>query len=102
MSKKSNSQEDLNQDDSFVLISSNSLKRLEEKIDSICQHLNGEKPNSNGINGFLSEKQAMEQFKRSHTWFWTKRKAGVLQFSKVGKTIYYQQEQLFKLIESEN
>ncbi len=102
MSKTSHPQNDLNQDDSFVLISRNSLKRLEEKIDTICQHLTGENNNKHGINGYLSEKQAMEQFKRSHTWFWTKRKSGVLQFSKVGKTIYYQQEQLFKLIESEN
>ena len=101
MNKNIKPQKDLNQDDSFVLISSNSLKRLEDKLDSIYQHINGKNQEQNAINGYLSEKQAMEKFKRSHTWFWEKRRSSILKFSKIGKTIYYKNEDLLSLIQSE-
>jgi hypothetical protein len=44
---------------------------------------------SPGLNGYISEKEAMLIVRKKTTWFWQKRKSGKLSFKKIGNSIYY-------------
>lgn len=89
------------QDEKFVLVSSRTITRLEEKLSEIHDFLLNTDSKTGQLPGYVSEKQAMELFNRSHTWFWEKRKSGELKCSKIGRTIYYKQEDLLALVEND-
>lgn len=54
------------------------------------------------LNGFISEKKAIEMVNKKNTWFWQMRKTGQLPFKKIGKTIYYAQTDINSLLEKNN
>jgi hypothetical protein len=48
---------------------------------------------------YITESQAKELLKKKATWFWQMRKSGQLQYSKIGKAIYYSKTDIMKLFE---
>jgi hypothetical protein len=48
---------------------------------------------------YITESQAKELLKKKATWFWQMRKSGQLQYSKIGKAIYYSKNDIVKLFE---
>jgi hypothetical protein len=48
---------------------------------------------------YITEAQAKELLKKKATWFWQMRKSGQLQYSKIGKAIYYSKTDIMKLFE---
>lgn len=90
------------QDVQFMLVSNRRIQSLEQKIDELHELLiKTESVTGQQLSGFLTEKQAMELLQRSHTWFWERRKSGELVYSKVGRTIYYKQDDLLALLKVE-
>jgi len=84
--------------ESILLIPEEFLKQISEKQDKIIELLSTKKANSAG--DFITEKEAKEIFKRKSTWFWQMRKAGILPFSKVGKSTYYSIKDLNAVLEN--
>ncbi len=56
-------------------------------------------PEVNTINGYITEKQAKEILNKRTTWFWDQRKKGILPYKKLGATVYYKEEVIYKLFE---
>jgi hypothetical protein len=48
---------------------------------------------------YITETEAKELLKKKATWFWQMRKSGKLQYSKIGKAIYYSKSDIVKLFE---
>jgi len=48
---------------------------------------------------YITESQAKDLLKKKATWFWQMRKSGLLQYSKIGKAIYYSKNDIVKLFE---
>lgn len=71
----------------LLLVPEELLNSINEKQDKILKLL--ENSSSNPVTDYITEKEAMEIFKRKATWFWQMRKNKALPFSKIGKAIYY-------------
>jgi len=84
--------------ESILIIPEEFMKQISEKQDRIIELLSDQKTKS--PNGFITEKEAKEMFKRKSTWFWQMRKAGILPFSKIGKSIYYSINDLNMVLEN--
>jgi hypothetical protein len=82
---------------SLLIIPEEFLKQINDKQDEIIELLKDK--NINSSPEFITEAEAKEIFKRKSTWFWQMRKAGVLPFSKIGKSIYYSSSDLKALLE---
>lgn len=82
---------------SFCLIPEEILDNLVARQDRILELLEAKKEAT--LNGFISEKQAMELLNKKVTWFWQMRKTGQLQYNKIGQTIYYKLEDIHSLFE---
>lgn len=72
-----------------------SMVAKQDKILNLLQS----KP-ENPLNGFITERKAMELLNKKTTWFWQMRKTGRLSFKKIGKTVYYPMEQINALFGS--
>jgi len=101
MIKYNKNEEVLNHNGSYMLVPSLLLHRIDQTLTLISRNMEDGNKNAGGINGFVSEKQAMELYKRSHTWFWEQRKSGLLPFSRVGKTIYYSEASLTNIMQAD-
>jgi len=53
------------------------------------------------LNGYVTEKQAMERINKKTTWFWQMRKCGRLPYKKIGQTNYYSLADINSLLENE-
>lgn len=73
----------------FILVRQSDMHDVNEKISKIIRLLNGEESSEKIKSKYVSEEEARKLFKRSATWFWQKRKAGEIDFHKVGKSTYY-------------
>jgi len=51
------------------------------------------------LSDYITESQAKDILKKKATWFWQMRKSGHLQYSKIGKAIYYSKNDIIKLFE---
>jgi hypothetical protein len=51
------------------------------------------------LTDYITETEAKELLKKKATWFWQMRKSGQLQYSKIGKAIYYAKSDIIKLFE---
>jgi hypothetical protein len=83
----------------FCLIPEDILETLVSNQDKILEFLGASK-GIISLNGFITEKQAMEAVNKKATWFWQARKSGKLPFKKIGKTIYYSQGDINSLLEN--
>ena len=81
---------------SLYMIPEDVLDTLVAKQDRILELLEAKKEAA--LNGYVTEKQAMELINKKATWFWQMRKTGQLAFKKIGKTIYYSLEALNSLL----
>jgi hypothetical protein len=82
----------------FCFIPEDILETIVAKQDKILELLEAKKDVS--LNGFISERQAMEAINKKATWFWQARKMGKLPFKKIGKTIYYSLSDINALLET--
>jgi len=101
MSEKQNEQ---NQFNAMVLVPGQRLERMDKLLltmYSILKDMPTAKPTLNGMIGgkFIPETTAKEMLGKGTTWFWQMRKAGKLEYKKVGSKIYYVVDDLEKLIE---
>ena len=84
---------------SLFLLPENVLDSLVAKQDRILELLEAKKEAA--LNGYVTEKQAIEIVGKKTTWFWQMRKSGRLSFKKIGQTIYYLLNDIYSLLESE-
>jgi hypothetical protein len=52
------------------------------------------------IGGYITEKEAGRILGKKTTWFWNLRNEGILPYTKVGSTVYYDKEDLKKLLDN--
>jgi hypothetical protein len=83
---------------SFSLVPDEVLDTLVAKQDRILELLEAKKDAT--LNGFVTEKQAMQIVKKKATWFWQMRKTGQIPYKKIGKTIYYSVDDLSSLLDN--
>lgn len=81
---------------SLFLVPEDVLDTIVAKQDQILEILEAKKDAA--LNGYLTEKQAIEKVNKKATWFWQMRKTGQLPFKKIGKTIYYSAEDINSLL----
>ena len=82
--------------ESILIVPEEFLLLMKEKQDKIISLL--ERSDHSQPSEILTERQAMEVFKRKATWFWQMRKSGMLPYSKIGKSIFYLTSELEKLL----
>jgi hypothetical protein len=83
---------------SICIIPEEILDSLVSKQDRILELLEVHKDAT--LNGFISEKQAIEKVNKKSTWFWQMRKTGQLPYKKIGQTIYYSTDDINSLLQS--
>lgn len=74
------------------------LDTLVAKQDRILELLEAKKEAT--LNGYITEKKAMELLNKKVTWFWKMRKTGQLSFKKIGQTNYYSLDDIHSLLQS--
>ena len=79
------------------LVTQEGLIEVHKKLDRVLARLDENQVEGKINSKFVSEKEAMKLFKKSSTWFWIKRRDGVIKYHKVGKTIYYKHDELLLL-----
>lgn len=83
--------------ESFIIMPEELFESIREKLDQLLSL----QQNKNDIKGeFITEKEAMELFKRRSTWFWQMRKIGALPYSKIGKAIFYSLKDIQALLDN--
>jgi lipoate-protein ligase B len=80
----------------FTVIPDDILASLIYKQDQIIELLVEKKPAA--LNGFVTEKKAMELVNKKVTWFWQMRRSGKLAFKTIGRTVYYSLEDINALL----
>jgi hypothetical protein len=83
---------------SFLIVPEDVLDTLVAKQDRILELLEAKKEAA--VNGYITEKQAIEKINKKATWFWQMRKTGQLPFKKIGQTIYYLMDDIDSLLQS--
>ena len=71
------------------------FRRIIKKLNDIDDKL--EKPKS--FDDYVSELEAKKLLGRGTTWFWERRKAGELHYTKLGGQVYYLKSDLVKYLE---
>lgn len=71
------------------------FRRIIKKLNDIDDKL--EKPKS--FDDYVSELEAKKLLGRGTTWFWERRRAGELHFTKLGGQVYYLKSDLVKYLE---
>jgi hypothetical protein len=82
--------------DSYFVIPEDFLAKISEKQDLIIAIL--EDSRKKKLNGYINEMEARSLFNKKATWFWQKRREGLLPFSRIGRTIYYSMEDLERIL----
>lgn len=83
---------------SFYMIPEDLLDTLVAKQDRIIELLEAKKEAA--LNGFITERQAMELLNKKVTWFWQMRKTGQIPYKKIGRTIYYSRDDISSLLKN--
>ena len=86
----------------FILLEQNQFQELLERVARIEEAVSGKNPVQNVRNqhGFMSEGEAMRWLGKSKTWMYERRRAWErgdddgLPYRKVGKSVYYAEEDL--------
>ena len=77
------------------MLNNQQLHRILKKLKEIEDKLN--RPKS--IDDYVSELEAKKLLGRGTTWFWERRKAGELHYTKLGGQVYYLKSDLVKYLE---
>ena len=80
----------------YFIVPEEILDQLVSRQDKILELLEAKKEAS--LNGYITEKRAMEMVNKKITWFWKLRKTGRLPFKKIGNTTYYQSSDIESLL----
>lgn len=82
----------------LVLVPEYFLETLIHRQDKILNLLEANRPNH--LNGYITEKEAINLLHKKATWFWQMRRSQKLPFKKVGNTVYYLLSDINSLIEN--
>lgn len=82
----------------FLILNQNDFKRLESKLDEILRFYKSSKNVTNAIDKYMSENDTMQTLGKGKTWVYNMRRAGLLNYSKVGQTVYYETESVLKVL----
>ncbi|MFY0644995.1 MAG: helix-turn-helix domain-containing protein [Bacteroidia bacterium] len=74
----------------------NNQRRILKKLDELKRKIEGDKQD---LSDYVSEQEAKKLLGRGTTWFWERRKAGVLPYTKHGGQVYYRRADLVKYME---
>jgi len=80
----------------LIIIPDDLLTSLINKQNQILDLLADKQPI--GVNGFVTEKKAMELINKKVTWFWQMRKNCKLPYKTIGRTVYYSLKDLNSLL----
>lgn len=83
----------------FVLAEQEQLDRIEKQLSELHRAISDGSFQVLSIGRHVPEREAKKLLQKGTTWFWEQRKAGNLDYAKVGNTIYYRLEDLERLIE---
>jgi len=87
------------QSGALMLVPQNFLNGIEETQKEILAYVKKLKPTDENVGDYISEAQAKKLLKKGTTWFWNKRTANELPFTKVGNTIYYSKADIQRLFD---
>ncbi|WP_114436752.1 helix-turn-helix domain-containing protein [Marinilabilia salmonicolor] len=82
----------------LVFMPAEEYENIVKMTQEIHSHLLIRKTSSNVLNDFITEREAMKEFRRKTTWFWNQRRSGKLPFKKVGSRVYYRKSDLLDLL----
>lgn len=82
----------------LLLVPDYFLETLIHRQDKILNILEGKR--STDLNGYITEKEAIQLLHKKATWFWQMRKAQRLPFKKIGNTVYYLLADINALLEN--
>ena len=77
------------------MLNKQQIRRIFKKLKDIEDKLN--KPKS--LDDYVSEFEAKKLLGRGSTWFWERRRAGELPYTKLGGQVYYLMSDLVKYLE---
>lgn len=86
-------------DNDYIIVPKKDLKFLMQSNSKILSILEGKGSFNAFLPGYYSEKEAKKLLDKKTTWFWEMRTSGRLPFSKIGRTIYYHEADIKKLLE---
>lgn len=78
------------------MLNKQQIRRIFKKLKDIDDKL--EKPKS--IDDYVSELEAKKLLLRGTTWFWERRRAGELPYTKLGGQVFYLMKDLVKYLEN--
>lgn len=79
----------------FSMVPESVLNELIKKQDQILQLLTNK---TESLSEYITEEEAKSIINRGSTWFWNQRKAGFLDYRKVGQTVYYKRESIINIV----
>lgn len=89
-------------DNQYLIIPKGDLVEIKEKLSQILNNLTqGKKSEATQKSEYIGQSEAEKFLNKKTTWFWQMRKAGKLQFKKLGNKNYYKREELEKLFDSQ-
>ncbi len=93
----------MNRDDNqYLIIPKSDLIEIKEKLALILNNLSLDKRSQNiSKSEYMGQHEAEKYLNKKTTWFWQMRKAGKLQFKKLGNKNYYKREELERLFEND-
>lgn len=83
---------------SFLVIPHEILESIERNQIEILNLLKEKGYSGSEKLDFIDEKRAIELIGKKATWFWQMRKAGLLNYTKVGAKVYYSLDEIRKLL----
>jgi len=83
----------------LVLLPASDFEELLIKQDQALAMLNSKK-SSSPFDDYVTQAEAITILNKKSTWLWQKRKAGQLNFKKIGRTVYYKKEDIFNLLQA--
>ncbi len=82
----------------YLIVPHEILESIEKNQIEILNLLKGKgKPETEALN-YVDEKKAIELVGKKATWFWQMRKAGLLNYTKVGAKVYYSLDEIRNLL----
>ena len=85
----------------YAFVPYSQMDELLEKVEKLVSVISNSNQQSNSaIGDYITEKEAKAILNKGTTWFWNKRKLGLLKGRKAGNIWYYKKSDILKLIES--
>lgn len=93
----------MNRDENqYLIIPKSDLTEIKEKLALILSNISQDNRSQNiSKSEYMGQNEAEKYLNKKTTWFWQMRRAGKLQFKKLGNKNYYKKEELERLFEND-